>query len=77
MAKAHGGHVLFGVREDGTILSVEIGTQIKERVAHAVGDSRNVGGFRRSGYGASSYGTNWRNTTVPMVGAVSSDDGTN
>ena len=36
MANADGGHVLFGVRKDGTILGVEIGTQTKERVVQAV-----------------------------------------
>ena len=32
MANADGGHVIFGVRDDGTILGVEIGDQTKERV---------------------------------------------
>ena len=34
MANADGGHVIFGVRDDGTILGMQIGAQTKERVVH-------------------------------------------
>jgi len=36
MANTDGGHVLFGVRDDGTILGVQIGAQTKERVVQAI-----------------------------------------
>jgi len=36
MANADGGHVIFGVRDDGTILGVQIGAQTKERVVQAI-----------------------------------------
>ena len=36
MANADGGHVLFGVRDDGTVLGVQIGAQTKERVVQAI-----------------------------------------
>lgn len=36
MANTDGGHVLFGVRKDGTILGVQIGAQTKERVVQAI-----------------------------------------
>lgn len=36
MANSDGGHVLFGVRDDGVILGVEIGAQSKERVVQAI-----------------------------------------
>ena len=39
MANANGGHVIFGVRDDGTILGVEIGANTKERVVQAIGDN--------------------------------------
>jgi len=39
MANTDGGHVLFGVRDDGTVLGVEIGTQTKEQVVRAVTDN--------------------------------------
>jgi len=39
MANTDGGHVLFGVRDDGTILGVEIGAQTKERVVRAITDN--------------------------------------
>jgi ATP-dependent DNA helicase RecG len=36
MTNADGGHVLFGVRDDGTILGVQIGAQTRERVVQAI-----------------------------------------
>ena len=36
MANADGGHVIFGVRDDGTILGMQIGAQTKERVVQAI-----------------------------------------
>jgi len=39
MANTDGGHVLFGVRDDGTILGVRIGAQTRERVVQAVTDN--------------------------------------
>jgi ATP-dependent DNA helicase RecG len=39
MANTDGGHVLFGVRDDGTILGVHIGAQTRERVVRAVTDN--------------------------------------
>lgn len=36
MANTDGGHVLFGVRDDGTILGVEIGAQTRERVVQVI-----------------------------------------
>lgn len=39
MANADGGHVIFGVSDDGTILGVEIGDQTKERVVQAITDN--------------------------------------
>jgi ATP-dependent DNA helicase RecG len=39
MVNTDGGHVLFGVRDDGTILGVEIGAQSKERVVRAITDN--------------------------------------
>ena len=77
MANTDGGHVLLGMGREGAVVGVEIGANTEERVVQAIGDRRNVGVFRRSGHGAFSYGTNWRNTTVPTVGAVGYDDGTN
>ncbi|MBM3136253.1 MAG: ATP-binding protein, partial [Chloroflexi bacterium] len=39
MANTNGGHVLFGVRDDGTILGVQIGAQTREQVVRAVTDN--------------------------------------
>jgi len=39
MANTDGGHVLFGVRDDGTITGVRIGAQTRERVVQAVTDT--------------------------------------
>ena len=39
MANTDGGHVLFGVRDDGTILGVQIGAQTRERVVQAITDN--------------------------------------
>lgn len=39
MANTDGGHVLFGVRKDGTILGVQIGAETKERVVQAITDN--------------------------------------
>jgi len=39
MANTDGGHVLFGVRDDGTILGVQIGAQTREQVVRAVTDN--------------------------------------
>ena len=39
MANTDGGHVLFGVRDDGAILGVQIGAQTRERVVQAVTDN--------------------------------------
>lgn len=39
MANTDGGHVLFGVRDDGTILGVQIGAQTRERVVRAITDN--------------------------------------
>lgn len=39
MANTDGGHILFGVRDDGTILSVQIGAQTKEQVVRAITDN--------------------------------------
>jgi ATP-dependent DNA helicase RecG len=39
MANTDGGHVLFGVRDEGTILGVQIGAQTKERVVQALTDN--------------------------------------
>jgi ATP-dependent DNA helicase RecG len=39
MANTDGGHVLFGVRDDGTITGVRIGAQTRERVVQAVTDN--------------------------------------
>lgn len=39
MANTDGGHVLFGVRNDGTVLGVEIGAQTRERVVQAITDN--------------------------------------
>lgn len=39
MANTDGGHVLFGVRDNGTILGVDIGAQTKERVVRTVTDN--------------------------------------
>jgi ATP-dependent DNA helicase RecG len=39
MANTDGGHVLFGARDDGTILGVQIGAQTKERVVQAITDT--------------------------------------
>ena len=36
MTNADGGHVLFGVRDDGAILGVQIGAQTRERVVQAI-----------------------------------------
>ena len=36
MANTDGGHILFGVRDDGTILGVEIGAQTRERVVQVI-----------------------------------------
>jgi len=36
MANTDGGHVLFGVRDDGAILGVQIGAQTRERVVQAI-----------------------------------------
>ncbi|MBU0510696.1 MAG: putative DNA binding domain-containing protein [Chloroflexi bacterium] len=36
MANTDGGHVLFGVRDDGTIIGEEFGAQTKERVVQAI-----------------------------------------
>ncbi len=36
MANADGGSVVFGVRDDGTILGMEIGAQTRERVVQAI-----------------------------------------
>ncbi len=36
MTNADGGHVLFGVRDDGIILGVQIGVQTRERVVQAI-----------------------------------------
>ena len=36
MANMDGGHVLFGVRDDGAILGVQIGAQTRERVVQAI-----------------------------------------
>jgi len=36
MTNADGGHVLFGVRDDGTVLGVQIGSQTRERVVQAI-----------------------------------------
>lgn len=39
MANTDGGHVLFGVRDDGAILGVQIGAQTRERVVQAITDN--------------------------------------
>jgi len=39
MANTDGGHVLFGVRDDGTIPGVKIGAQTRERVVQAITDN--------------------------------------
>ena len=39
MANTDGGHVLFGVRDDGTILGVQVGAQTRERVVQAITDN--------------------------------------
>ena len=39
MANTDGGHVLFGVRDDGTILGVQIGAQTRERAVQAITDN--------------------------------------
>jgi len=39
MANTDGGHVLFGVRKDGTILGVEIGAATRELVVQAITDN--------------------------------------
>nr|HID13292.1 hypothetical protein [Anaerolineae bacterium] len=39
MANTDGGHVLFGVRKDGTILGVQIGAETRERVVQAITDN--------------------------------------
>ncbi|MBM4431382.1 MAG: DeoR family transcriptional regulator [Chloroflexi bacterium] len=39
MANTDGGHILFGVRDDGTILGVQIGAQTRERVVQAITDN--------------------------------------
>lgn len=39
MANTDGGHILFGVRDDGTILGVQIGAQTKEQVVRAITDN--------------------------------------
>lgn len=39
MANTEGGHILFGVRDDGTILGAEIGAQTRERVVRAITDN--------------------------------------
>ena len=39
MASTDGGHVLFGVRNDGTIQGVKIGNQTKERVVQTITDN--------------------------------------
>lgn len=39
MANTDGGHVLFGVRDNGTILGVHIGAQTRERVVQAITDN--------------------------------------
>jgi len=39
MANSDGGHVLFGVRDDGAISGVEIGAQTRERVVQAITDN--------------------------------------
>jgi ATP-dependent DNA helicase RecG len=36
MANTDGGHVLFGVRDDGAILGVQVGAQTRERVVQAI-----------------------------------------
>ena len=36
MANTDGGHVLFGVRDDGAIMGVQIGAQTRERVVQAI-----------------------------------------
>jgi len=36
MANTDGGHVLFGVRDDGAVLGVQIGAQTRERVVQAI-----------------------------------------
>ncbi len=36
MANTDGGHVLFGVRDDGTVVGVQIGAQTRERVVQAL-----------------------------------------
>jgi len=35
MANADGGHVIFGVRKDGTVLGVPIGVNTKKRVVQS------------------------------------------
>lgn len=39
MVNTDGGHVLFGVRDDGAILGVQIGAQTRERVVQAITDN--------------------------------------
>ncbi|MCG2769796.1 MAG: helix-turn-helix domain-containing protein [Anaerolineae bacterium] len=39
MANVDGGHVLFGVRDDGAVLGVQIGSQTRERVVQAITDN--------------------------------------
>lgn len=39
MANTDGGHVLFGMRDDGAILGVQIGAQTRERVVQAITDN--------------------------------------
>ena len=39
MANTDGGHVLFGVRDDGAILGVQIGAQTRERIVQAITDN--------------------------------------
>jgi len=39
MANTDGGHILFGVRDDGTILGVQIGAQTREQLVRAITDN--------------------------------------
>ena len=39
MANTDGGNILFGVRDDGTILGVQIGAQTRERVVRGITDN--------------------------------------
>jgi ATP-dependent DNA helicase RecG len=50
MANTDGGHVLFGVRDGGAILGVQIGAQTRERVVQAITDNTDPTLYPSVGY---------------------------